>query len=168
MHFPRGRIPTDVLATWNGCPADVLAEELFKIFSKSRLAQGGPQTPVLRRLYADEVIMVDGRTMEVHELVQNANFETMFGSLSNDLGKLWMTVAQREAFCKEHFDKLHKGGYATFFLHKMDEAQSATPENLLVADVRVGPGGLDVPVLRFENDFVWRAGYRHRVVAPLN
>lgn len=37
MHFPWGRIPVGVLATWNGCPAGVLTEKLFEVFSKSWL-----------------------------------------------------------------------------------------------------------------------------------
>lgn len=126
------------------------------------------QNDVIHRLYADEIIVADGRTMEVWELVKDADFSQMFGWLSLDLEKLWTPVVQREEFCEKHHEKLHKGGYATFFLHKMDETKPATPGNLLVASVRVFSGGLRVHEDRFEFDYVWDAGRRHRLVSPMN
>lgn len=110
--------------------------------------------------------MVDGRIMEVHEMVEDANFAGMCGSLNNDLEKLWMPVALREAFCEEHRDKLRKDGYATFFLHKVDEAYPATPDNLLVASVGARSGGLCVCEYRFGYDRLWSAEDQLRLVSP--
>lgn len=122
--------------------------------------------PILRQLYTDDVITVGDRNMAVYEMAENADFVKMYRSLASDLEKLWLPVAQREAFCKEHHDKLRKGGYATFFLHKKDETKPAMPDNLEVAFVRVVSGGLYVRVDRFENDDVWRAVFQHRLVSP--
>ena len=165
MHFPWGRIPPDVLATWNGCPADVLTEKLFEMFSVSRLAKVENTDSILRRLYANKEITVAGRKVEVYELVKDADYATMYGSLGVPLENLWMTKLQREAFCKEHYYKLCKNG-RTFFLHKKDEEKPATPENLVVAHVGVDSDGLGVNVYRFEGDDEWRAECQRRLVSP--
>jgi len=123
---------------------------------------------VLRQIYADEVIMADGRIMVVHEVVENADFVAMHNSFNVRLEKLWTTKREREAFCKEQYDKLRKNGYATFFLHKKDETKPETPDNLEVAHVRVFPEGLNVCMYPFEHAREWTAKYQHRLVSPLN
>lgn len=61
MHFPRG-IPPDVLATWNGCPANVLTERLHEVFCKSRLLSEKPvdelDNKILHRIFPNETIMI--------------------------------------------------------------------------------------------------------------
>lgn len=99
------------------------------------------------------------QAVDVHELVQNATFAQMFGSLGTDLDKLCLTQSQIKNFCKKHPNWLRKDGYATFFLFKVDE-------QFFVAHVFVDSGGLFVDVRRFGDGFVWHAGYSHRLVVP--
>ena len=96
----------------------------------------------------------------VLEMDKDADFQTMFGSLSNDLDALDMTQAQIKTFCKKHRNLLRADGYATFFLFK-------SKGKFFVADVSVyGDGSLRVRVDRFSRGYVWDADYRHRVVVP--
>lgn len=195
MHFPGGRIPTEVLATWNGCPADVLTEQLFEMFSRSRLAKKDSHNPTLHLLSFGTTITIapcdgtetlaqakdvfpsgidsdfknwnldkpgikTGETrVQVHELVKNADFATMFGSLGTDLNKLCLTQHQIRIFCKKHRNWLRPDGDVTFFLFKGNN-------EFFVAYVGVNSGGLFVNVYRFEHDSVWRVDVRHRVVVP--
>lgn len=98
-------------------------------------------------------------SVQVHELVKDATFAQMFGSLGTDLDKLCLTQHQIKLFCEVHKDWLRKDGYATFFLFKVDE-------QFFVALVLVDSDGLYVSVYRFENVCVWDAGYSHRMVVP--
>jgi len=98
-------------------------------------------------------------SVQVHELVKDATFAQMFGSLETDLDKLCLSQHQIKLFCEVHKDWLHKDGYAIFFLFKVDE-------QFFVASVYVHSGGLYVSVHRFERDGVWDAGYSHRMVVP--
>lgn len=97
--------------------------------------------------------------VEVHELVEDATFVKMFGSLGGDLNKLCLTQHQIKTFCEKHSHFLRTDGYATFFLFKEDE-------QFFVAYVGVYSSGLYVHVYRFEHDRVWNADYRDRVVIP--
>lgn len=97
--------------------------------------------------------------VDVHQLVKNATFAQMFGSLGTDLDKLCLTQSQIKNFCKKHSNWLRKDGYATFFLFKIKN-------QFFVADVDVDPDGLYVYVHRFESDSVWSAESSHRIVAP--
>lgn len=97
--------------------------------------------------------------VQVREMVQDATFAQMFGSLGTDLDKLCLTQSQIKNFCKKHSNWLRSDGYATFFLFKVDE-------QFFVAYVFVHSDGLNVHVDRFENDDVWHARYAHRVVVP--
>lgn len=111
---------------------------------------------------ADEPGTATGETpVRVHEMVKNATFTQMFGSLSPDLGKLCLTQAQIKNFVKKHRNRLRTGGCATaFFLFK-------SRKNFFVASVYVGSGGaLEVSVYRFEYLNVWNAVDRRRVVTP--
>lgn len=95
----------------------------------------------------------------VHELVQDATFAKMFGSLGIDLNKLCLTQHQIRVFCENHSKWLRTDGYATLFLFKENE-------EFFVARVYVLSCGLSVYVFRFGRDRVWDAAYQHRVVVP--
>lgn len=97
--------------------------------------------------------------VQVHEMVKDATFAQMFGSLGTNLDKLCLTQHQIEKFCKKHADWLRTDGYGTLFLFKVED-------QYFVAYVLVRDDGLDVDVRRFENDCVWHAEYLHRVVVP--
>jgi len=96
----------------------------------------------------------------VYEMINNATFSQMFGSLTDNLDKLVMSQAQIISFCTKHASWLRQDGYGTFFLIKENGAY-------FVVGVRVRDDGLSVHVLHLENDYVWVAGYHHRVVAPV-
>ncbi len=163
-------IDSDTALNWerNG---DALTKILRETLCPPFVAEKLDENQFLRRLYADKVItvcgrsMAGGRIMEVHELVKSADFQTIYGSLGIDLNLLWMSVAQREVFCEEHRNKISKTGL-TFFLHKNDETKPATPDNLEVALVGVNSGGLYVNVYRFESHNVWLAENQRRLVSP--
>jgi hypothetical protein len=95
----------------------------------------------------------------VHEMVKDATFAQMFGSLGTDLDKLCLTQHQIKNFCKKHSNWLRADGYATFFLFKVED-------QFFVARVFVNSGGLLVSVRRFGHDYVWPAEYALRVVVP--
>ena len=97
--------------------------------------------------------------VQVHEMVKDATFAQMFGSLGIDLDKLCLTQHQIKTFCEVHKEWLRKDGYATFFLFKVDE-------QFFVASVHVSSDGLYVRVCRFGDDRVWRAENFLRMVVP--
>jgi hypothetical protein len=96
---------------------------------------------------------------DVYELVADATFVQMFGSLSDNLDKLVMSQSQIIEFCEKYPTWLRQDGYATFFLIKEDG-------KYFVVSVRVGGVGLSVDVDRFEDDYVWGAERRRRLVVP--
>ena len=96
----------------------------------------------------------------VYEMVKDATFSQMFGSLSSDLNNLCLTQAQIINFVKKYRRWLHTDGYATFFLFE-------SGGGFFVASVDLDSGGgLGVLVRRLENSNVWNAGIRHRLVLP--
>lgn len=95
----------------------------------------------------------------IHEMVKDATFAQMFGSLGSDLDKLCLTQHQIKTFCEKNPNWLRSDGYGTFFLFKADG-------QFFVADVDVLPDGLLVRVDRFGFDGVWRARCALRVVVP--
>jgi hypothetical protein len=97
--------------------------------------------------------------VSVHEMVEDATFAKMFGSLGADLDKLCLTQSQIKTFCKKHVDWLRTDGYGTFFLLKVGD-------QFFVADVNVHSDGWSVSVNRFENDGVLHAEYAPRMVVP--
>ena len=97
--------------------------------------------------------------VQVHEMVKDATFAQMFGSLGTDLDKLCLTQSQIKAFCKKHANWLRTDGYATFFLFKVED-------HFFVARVRVFSDGLHMHVDRFEYGLVFRARRSHRLVVP--
>ena len=52
--------------------------------------------------------------VNVYELVSDATFAQMFGSLSNDLDKLCLTQAQIKSFCTKYPDWIRGDGFGTF------------------------------------------------------
>ncbi|MBI5400614.1 MAG: hypothetical protein HZB12_00645 [Candidatus Yonathbacteria bacterium] len=97
--------------------------------------------------------------VQVHEMVKDATFAQMFGSLGANLNKLCLTQHQIKTFCEKHRDKLRADGYGTFFPFKENE-------HFFVVRVFVDSGGLDARVDRFKDDDVWDAGHALRVVVP--
>lgn len=99
----------------------------------------------------------------VFEMVKDADFQTMFGSLVDspaDVEKLALSQDQILNFVENNRAALRSGGYATFFLFK-------SGEKLFVAFVLVRVGGsLGVFVLGFSFGLVWGGGGRRRVVVP--
>jgi len=98
--------------------------------------------------------------VEVRELVKDATFAQMFGSLNRPLDELCLTQGQIIGFCRKHRAKLRSDGYATFFLFKVGV-------EYFVALVHVGGDGqLSARVGRLSRDLVWYGVNRHRVVLP--
>ena len=97
--------------------------------------------------------------VSVHQMIKDATFVQMFGSLGSDLDTLCLSQHQIVEFCEKHAARLRQEGYATFFLFKEGD-------QFYVADVRVYLDGLRVRVDRFEYDYVWNAGFALRVVVP--
>ncbi len=98
--------------------------------------------------------------VDVHELVKNATFTQMFGSLSADVSRFCLTQHQIKTFIKNHRNWLRTDGYATLFLFKSNN-------QFFVANVYLrSDGRLAVCVYEFARDRVWTAGYRYRIVVP--
>lgn len=98
--------------------------------------------------------------VSVYELHEDANFRTMFGSLSENVESLCLTQSQIIAFCELHRDKLRTDEQPTFFLYK-------SSGEFFVADVRVDAHGcLSVDVHCFGSDRCWWADELRRVIVP--
>lgn len=97
--------------------------------------------------------------VQVHEMVKDATFAQMFGSLGTDLDKLCLTQSQIKNFCKKYPSRLCQNSYATFFLFKVEY-------QFFVAHAHMGPAGLDVSVIHFGHGRVWDAEDSRRVVVP--
>ena len=98
--------------------------------------------------------------VSVYELIKDANFTDMFGSLDADVDKLFFTQHQIKNFIRKYRKWLRVDGYATLFPYK-------SRGNRFVANVFVRSGGeLGVRVYRFGNSSVWYAVDRRRVVVP--
>jgi len=97
--------------------------------------------------------------VQVYELAENATFQEIFESLSDDLDSLCLTGAQIHEFCQTHRDKLKGEEYSIFFLKK-------SRGKLFVVRVSVYVGALGVRVTPFASNRVWNCRCRHRVVVP--
>jgi len=97
--------------------------------------------------------------VSIYEMIEDAMFEQMFGSLGNDLDKLCLSQHQIVEFCEKHVARLHQEGEATFFLFKEGD-------QFYVANVDVDADGMPVGVSRLENDYVQDSEYRPRLVVP--
>jgi len=96
--------------------------------------------------------------LEMYE--EDADFETMFGSVAENVDTLRFTQSQIIGFCEKHRNLLRDDGWATFFLFK-------SKGKFFVASVGVvGGGSLEVFVFRFSYGYVRHAGRRRRVVVP--
>jgi hypothetical protein len=126
------------------------AKNTFKSYIDNDFKNWGLDTPGL----ATPEILLD-----VHELIQDANFSQIFNSLNSDLDRLVLTQAQIIRFCEKHPTWLNQEGNATFFLTKVNG-------EYLVVRVSVLSDGLGVSVGRFGYGGVWNAGYGPRLVAP--
>ncbi|MFZ2523564.1 MAG: hypothetical protein WAW92_04235 [Minisyncoccia bacterium] len=104
--------------------------------------------------------------VEIHEMVQNGNFQTIFESVGRPIAELVLTQKQVIAFCEDHRDKLRTEGFGTFFIFKVGPNVLPDLSNLFVARVIVVVRDLYVYVDRFSRSFVWLGRYRHRFVVP--
>jgi hypothetical protein len=98
--------------------------------------------------------------VEVHELVKNATLAQMFGSLSADVSTLCLTQHQIKNFIRKYRSWLRADGYATLFLFKSNGSFFVARVNLH------SDGRLYVYVYKFDDDHVWDAEDRYRIVAP--
>lgn len=97
----------------------------------------------------------------VYEMIKDGTYSQIFGGFGENLKRLAWTESQIVALCSHHRDLLRKDGYATFFLFEGENG------GFFVARVNVHDDGqLDVRVSPLENDDVWSAYSRHRVVVP--
>ncbi len=186
MHFPRNIAP-EVLTTWNGCPVDILTEHLTRVFGVVpilRLISGGEQivigaTSGTKTIASSTDIFTWGidpdfenwgldvpgqatpaKLVQVHEMVQDGDFKTIYGSVGRDLDALCLTQEQIVAFVRGHKKWLRTSGYATLFLFKV-------ADEFFVAGVNLYDDGRpDAHVHRFSNDNVWNAVSRRRIVLP--
>ncbi|MFT5359642.1 MAG: hypothetical protein ACI88L_000102 [Candidatus Paceibacteria bacterium] len=103
--------------------------------------------------------------VSVYEMYnKDADFKTLFGSLSSDLKSLaFESQEQIEEFCLENKKWLRTDGYGTFFLFT-EEAEGE--EKFFVADVDFGSSELEVVVFHLSSDDVWDASNAHRIVTP--
>ena len=100
------------------------------------------------------------QTVDVHELVKDATFAQMFGSLGTDLDKLCLTQAQIINFCKKYPKWLHQDGYAIFFLFKVED-------QFFVACVFSTSYHLGAAYMfPFETIKVWPAWFSYCLVVP--
>lgn len=98
--------------------------------------------------------------VSVYEMVEDATFEQMFGSLTASLDDLCIPQDKIKQFVVKHRKWLRTEGYGTFFLFKAGA-------EFFVADVcLLDVGRLEVFFDRFSNDGVWRAEGRLRLVVP--
>jgi hypothetical protein len=110
---------------------------------------------------ANEKGMSTSETLvEVYEMAKNATFAQMFGSLSADANRLCLNQHQIKNFIRKYRSWLRTDGYATLFLFKSNN-------QFFVALVYLNSGGrLYVRVDRLEDDGVWCAENRNRLVVP--
>ena len=108
---------------------------------------------------ADEASGPTGKTpVAVYELAQDATFAQMFGSVSDDPGRLCLSQSQILGFVKKHRNWLHPDRWAMF-------SYSSRSGELFVASVAFDDRArLDVDVNLFESDDVWSAELRPRLV----
>jgi len=119
-----------------------------------------------RKWKADEPGAPTGETpVDVREMIKNATFAQMFGSLSANVSRLCLTQAQIKGFVKQHRDWLRTGGNATFFLATFFLFKSYSQFFVAVV-IFYSDGRLQVNVNRFRNASVWNAETRLRLVVP--
>jgi hypothetical protein len=118
--------------------------------------------PDFKEWGADERGAVTRETeVQVRELMKDAMFPQMFGELDADARILCLSQHQIRSFVEKYRNWLRTDGFSTFFLF-----ESRGELFVAVVDFRF-VDWLDVGVSRFEDDDVWDAGNRHRIVVPL-
>jgi len=105
---------------------------------------------------------------EVYDLVEDADYATMFGSIADNVETICLTQDQIITFCENNPDALSPNG-VTFFPFKSEKkVDEGEPEKaFFVADVGRFGAKLEAGVGRFEDDSTWYAEYGYRVVVPL-
>lgn len=99
-------------------------------------------------------------TEEINLAVLEMGKDATLAQIFSDKESMALSQEQILDFCENHRDKLRQDGYATFFLFKVGE-------KFFVAYVYVRDDGrLWVCAGRLDDDDVWRAEHRHRVVVP--
>lgn len=98
-------------------------------------------------------------SLNVYEMVKDADYIQVFTSLNSDLDNLVMSQNQIVRFCEKYPTWLRQEEYATFFLIKEND-------EYFVVRVYVYPNGLHVNVHHFNNDHVWDAENSRRIVCP--
>lgn len=98
--------------------------------------------------------------VEVHEMVQNGDFKTIYGSLGRELDNLCFTQEQVITFVREHKGWLRRDGYATFFLLKVKDKFFVAG---VILDADDGPCAR---IFRFSFGSVWHGDCHHRFVVP--
>lgn len=99
-------------------------------------------------------------SVEVHEMIEDGDFKTIFGSLGRKLDDLCLTQEQIVAFVRDHKKWLRKGGCATFFLFKVGDKFFVARAFL---DARERPGA---DIRRFSFGSVWYGDFHLRIVVP--
>ncbi|KKQ89666.1 MAG: hypothetical protein UT11_C0021G0002 [Berkelbacteria bacterium GW2011_GWA2_38_9] len=104
----------------------------------------------------------------VDELVEDATFTEMFGSLSAELDALVFEGDQVIDICREHPEWLSKTGWTAFLLKKEKETEEEKDKDkyFVVSVLVCDPGKLRVNVRHLEYAYVWSAKYGRRIVSP--
>src|SRR5215213_11855578 len=96
--------------------------------------------------------------VSVYEICEDADFRTIFGSLSENIESLRLTQSQIIAFVELHGDKVTAENCETFFLFKRSDG------DLLVARVMAIGDGFSVAIHHSGSDRCWHADEPRRVV----
>lgn len=153
--------PTDILRRLSDQPLLIAATDGKATIPNARTVFTSHIDPDFKNWGADEASSPtpELQTM-LYEMARDATFKQMFGSLNREKEHLCMTQSQIIEFVQTHRNQLRTDGYATFFLFK-------SKGKFFVAGVHLGSNNhLGVDVRQFEDDFVWRAEYRRRLVVP--
>jgi len=124
-----------------------------------------PDADVFARILCDLDIGEAGAATEatpvhVYEIVNDATFKQMFGSLNADVDKVCLTQAQIKGFIKKHHQWLRRYDCSTLFLFK-------SHGKFFVAQVCISSSGkLALDAYWLENLHLWDAECCHRLVAP--
>lgn len=97
--------------------------------------------------------------INIFEMVEDATFTQMLGSLSREIKQLCLTQDQIIGFVRKYRQWVQCHRNTTLFLFQ-------SYNNFFVALVRFYSDKLEVHVGRFEDSGVWSADYHHRLVIP--
>lgn len=88
------------------------------------------------------------------EMMQDATFEQVFRSISDNLDNLSLTFCQIKRFCEKYPDWLRRNGHPTLFLL----------QGYFVILVNKFDNGLYSSVFELRNGNVWKGEFRYRLV----